>query len=284
MNLIKNVDGSWDYSKGRVRQDFDTIQRTINQLQAALIALQTQVNNIPPPPPAVISSANTPTTFDSDFLRSVATVPLSGLTGKGTITDPLGFDGSVIVDVDPTGALDGDGTIGSPLAVRVDGVTISINGSNELEVAGGGGGVSVQEARITITNAQILTLGSVPVVLVPSPGPGFVTQVLWVSTQYIPDPVTFYTPGCSGDLYYSSGGVFTAGKGSWHLATVVPGSSFDGVFSLGQQSAGPFIIQGTQIGPANCDIVLSGGNNTLATGTTGSVVEVTIGYVTLVAL
>jgi hypothetical protein len=35
--------------------------------------------------------------------------------------------------VDAAGALDGDGTDGDPLAVRVDGVTITINGSNQLE-------------------------------------------------------------------------------------------------------------------------------------------------------
>ncbi len=286
MQLIKNVDGTWGYSKQRVRQDLDTIQRTVNQLQATLLALKTQVNTPLPTPPAVVSSANTVTTFDDDFLRSVATVPLSGLTGKGTITDPLGFNGFLPIDVDPTGALDGDGTSGSPLAVRVDGVTITINGSNELVASGGGGGgITVNEARVTIPNAQILTLGTVPVVLVATPGPGFFTQVLWVSTQYHPDTSqpTFYTPGCSGNLFYASGGSYTTGKTLWNLATVVPGSSFDGVFSLGAQTNSPFLVQGVHIGPADCDVVLVGGNNTLAAGGTGSFVTVTIGYATLAA-
>lgn len=43
------------------------------------------------------------------------------------------------VVVDPAGALAGDGTIGTPLAVIVDGVTVIINGSNELEAVGSGG-------------------------------------------------------------------------------------------------------------------------------------------------
>lgn len=43
--------------------------------------------------------------------------------------------GGGAVDVDPAGALAGDGTVGSPLAVRVDGVSITINGSNDLEAA-----------------------------------------------------------------------------------------------------------------------------------------------------
>src|SRR5262245_56528207 len=40
--------------------------------------------------------------------------------------------------VDPYGALDGDGSIGSPLAVRVDNTTIIINGSNELQAVSSG--------------------------------------------------------------------------------------------------------------------------------------------------
>lgn len=160
MNLVKNVEGDWAQSKLKVRQDLDTIQRTINQLIAQVTAIQAAV----PTPPAVISSANTVTTFDDNFLRSVATVPLSGLTGKGTITDPLGFGGALSVDVNPAGALDGNGTSGSPLAVRVDGVTITIDGSNQL-VAAGGGGVAIQRATVTVANPAGKTLFSAPVQL-----------------------------------------------------------------------------------------------------------------------
>ncbi len=96
MNLLKNVDGEWDGpAKGFVRQDLDTIQRTINQIIQQISTLTAEAAV----PPAVLSAANTPTTFhdlagQSEFLRSVATKPGSGLTGKGTITDPLGFNGS----------------------------------------------------------------------------------------------------------------------------------------------------------------------------------------------
>lgn len=42
------------------------------------------------------------------------------------------ISGSSTVVVDPYGALDGDGTIGDPLAVRVDNATVFINASNNL--------------------------------------------------------------------------------------------------------------------------------------------------------
>lgn len=56
-------------------------------------------------------------------------ISVAGLSG--VLADPQ------TVDTDVAGALDGDGSVGSPLAVRVDGLTIQINVSNELEVVGG---------------------------------------------------------------------------------------------------------------------------------------------------
>ncbi len=57
--------------------------------------------------------------------------------GSGPPT-PIGPFPPVVIAT--AGALSGDGSITSPLAVRVDGSTIQINGSNQLEVIGGGGG------------------------------------------------------------------------------------------------------------------------------------------------
>jgi hypothetical protein len=61
----------------------------------------------------------------------------TGFSISGTTLNFSG--GAATVDVDPAGALDGDGSGGDPLAVRVDGVTVIINGSNELEATGTGG-------------------------------------------------------------------------------------------------------------------------------------------------
>lgn len=62
---------------------------------------------------------------------------ITALVGVGDV-DATGSGGLVIVD--PAGALSGDGTPATPLAVRVDGTTITINGSNNLEAIIGGGG------------------------------------------------------------------------------------------------------------------------------------------------
>jgi hypothetical protein len=87
----------------------------------------------------------------------------TGLAMTGTTLSAT-FSG-VVVDV--AGALDGDGTIGSPLAVKVDGVTIQINGSNELEVIGGGGGGS-QWSVLTngdVVNPELIFAGGDVVML-----------------------------------------------------------------------------------------------------------------------
>ena len=52
------------------------------------------------------------------------------------------FGGGGTVSVDAAGALNGDGSSGSPLAVNVDGVTVTVNGSNELVSASGSGDVA----------------------------------------------------------------------------------------------------------------------------------------------
>lgn len=77
-------------------------------------------------------------------LRGIGQVNLNDATGVldqdhgGTGTTTGLADASV--HVDPAGAIDGDGMTLTPLAVRVDGVTVLINASNELEATAGAGG------------------------------------------------------------------------------------------------------------------------------------------------
>lgn len=53
------------------------------------------------------------------------------------------------ITVDPAGALDGDGSSGSPLAVKVDGASVIINGSNQLEAPGAAGGITQLTGDVT---------------------------------------------------------------------------------------------------------------------------------------
>src|SRR5262245_35622525 len=79
---------------------------------------------------------------------------VTSLMGPEGPPGPAGPTGSI--SVNPLGALDGDGSGGSPLAVRVDGVTVDINASNELEVLATSATVSVAP------NAALDGDGSVP--------------------------------------------------------------------------------------------------------------------------
>lgn len=81
-------------------------------------------------------------------------IDVTGLSG--VLAEPQ------LVDVDPAGALDGDSAT-TPLAVRVDGVTIQINGSNELEAVGGGGGITQLTGDVTAgpgSGSQVATIAN----------------------------------------------------------------------------------------------------------------------------
>lgn len=67
-----------------------------------------------------------------------------------------------IVYVDPYGAIYGDGTIGSPLGVNVDGTSIGINEYNQLEFLGGADVLPfVNDYRLTLTSNTPVTTSDV---------------------------------------------------------------------------------------------------------------------------
>lgn len=140
MQLINNEAGTWEQSKTFLTQDFATIQKNINAILAQINALEAPT----PDPPAVIAPSNQVT-----IPSGVFTAHQGALLGNGLVTTPLAVnvDGTTItvntknqltgggVVVDAAGGLTGAGTAGSPLAVNVDGATITINGSNQLVAA-----------------------------------------------------------------------------------------------------------------------------------------------------
>lgn len=93
---------------------------------------------------------------------------------SGVLADPQ------TVATDPAGALDGNGSAGSPLAVRVDGVTIQVNGSNELETIVTASGVAV--VGITIDGAGVdITTGVKGFIRVPFTGT--ISKITLLSTD-----------------------------------------------------------------------------------------------------
>ncbi len=85
MNLTKNVSGTWEQMKNYLRADLDTIQRQVNQILGQINA-PVVPDKVPPP---ILSAANTATVFGKNFLTSVSLAPNSGLSGSGTVLDPL---------------------------------------------------------------------------------------------------------------------------------------------------------------------------------------------------
>ncbi len=176
MNLTKNVSGTWEQMNNYLRADLDTIQRNFNALQAELEALKTQVNTPAPVAPAIISAANKVTVPTGDFLSVVAIG--AGLTGDGRATNPLSAVGGQVVSVNPSGALDGDGTIPSPLGVRVDGSTIVINGSNQLQAASVSPFLYFTTA-VTTTFPSNLTIATTPIVVAAAASASIIVPIWW---------------------------------------------------------------------------------------------------------
>lgn len=239
MNLIKNVTGDWEASKQKLRSDLDEIQRNINNLTALVTAVTPPV----PIPPAVISSANTVTTFTGDFLRTVATVPLGGLTGNGTITNPLGFGGLSLV---VSSGLVGKGTSASPLGVNVDGSTITINGSNQLVASVASG--SLLTTTVTISRTQMETLSSSPFVLVGGVGGKTIIPigVITFTTQQRQFGANVNASLHYGALTQAIGGPITVVQGALTPGVVV---NFYGVAGLAPASsfASTLVIQGQSL-------------------------------------
>lgn len=81
--------------------------------------------------------------------------------GRQISEDGGGGGGAVVVD--PAGALGGDGSSGSPLAVRPDGASVIINGSNQLEAPGAAGGITQLTGDVTAgpgSGSEVATLAN----------------------------------------------------------------------------------------------------------------------------
>lgn len=80
---------------------------------------------------------------------------------------PTAIPSSGGVVVDPLGALDGVGTTPSPLAVRVDGTTVQINGLDQL-TAPGTSPFQLFQLTFNLVHPTVIPLNSAPIVVAPA--------------------------------------------------------------------------------------------------------------------
>ncbi len=107
----------------------------------------------------------------------VSVTALGGFPGGGTTflrDDGTFAAATAVVTVDPAGALDGDGSGGDPLAVRVDGETVIINDDNQLTA------VPPPSTGVPTNNTFLVSGG----------------QVVWVSAYtFLVSAATYYING-----------------------------------------------------------------------------------------
>lgn len=107
------------------------------------------------------SDANIVTTSAPGFAPKLSGDPNTFFNGAGEYVQV-----TADVLVGQFGALTGDGSVATPLSVRVDNSTIIVNGANELEVTGAGGGISQLTGDVTAgpgSGSQVATIGAAKV-------------------------------------------------------------------------------------------------------------------------
>ncbi len=120
----------------------------------------------------------------------------NALSGDGSSATPLNVnvDGTTVdvngsnqleslVVTDPAGALNGNGTPASKLAVSVDGTTIQINGSNQLISIPVGAPILTQ--TFTLSLGQMQTMSSSPVSVIPGVGGQKVVPIATVHKSHM---------------------------------------------------------------------------------------------------
>jgi len=187
--------------------------------------------------------------------------------GSAWVTYSDGGDG--LTNIDPAGAISGDGTSGSPLAVKVDGATIDINGSDELEVIGtfgidqltgdvtAGPGSGSQAASIAanavvtakinnkaVTYAKIQDISATKVVLGRKTAAAGVTEECTTS-----DILDFIASAAQGDiLYRGSAGWSYLAPGTDGKVLTTHGASADPTWETPSAGAGAMTLLHTGSG------------------------------------
>lgn len=189
-----------------------------------------------------------------------------------------GFTG---VSVDAAGALSGDGTIASPLAVKVDGATITIVGDQLVAASAGGMTVSIS-SKMTISNAQIAAGASIPN-LVAAPGAGLTIVPLFGVAYSVAPALNIFTT--TRDITLGYGASSASNHRLINFAGIIAGGSTQDARYIVGLNNGANILFGAAISadsPPNksIDVFFSGANSP---GGVLAFVTIQIVYVTLPA-
>lgn len=288
MKLTKNVDGDWPTSKQLLRQDLDTIQRNINQILAQINAIEADT----PVPPATISSAVTVTTYGADPLTSVATDPRGALLGKGTITDPLAVnvDGSTM-SINSSNQLVSSGlssvAVSGSGAITGDGtggspLAVAVDGATITivgnQLVAAGGANSISVASVTIADAAILTANTVPIQILSAASAGSYYEIVFGTLHFHNSGTRSYNSSTSASLFYAQGSTLATNP----ISTFgqFHAVTFNSYWDFATRVALLIQLTGAGENPDGGRIYLKASANSTATGAGLNSCTVHVGYIT----
>jgi hypothetical protein len=182
-------------------------------------------------------------------------VVLSGNTPGLAAVDATLADLATDASGDSTKALFGDGTFKVP--------------------AGGGGGVTVNSATVSLTSAQIKAAGGSPVTIFAAPGAGKMTQILFTIYEYTFLTAAYVYPGSLCALYYGASGTNGGAAADNNDGSVLTNTVNTTNTASYQQTAGnPTSLQ------ANQPLVYTTNDNSNPTTGSGTL-KITVFYVTV---
>ena len=192
---------------------------------------------------------------------------------------------ATLVNVSPTGALNGDGTLANPLAVKVDGITVNIV-NDKLSSSLIWGTINIITVKIVPDVARLAN--TAPILIIPAPGVNLYNEIIFATVRGFISGLWFYNAGLNAGLYYATGAGVPSTIKLWDIGTYIAGPTFNGWECFATQ-VGATIDVVTGVDPNNAPIYLkSGGNTTLSAGppfpSINDCVTIVVGYITRIIL
>lgn len=154
-------------------------------------------------------------------------------------------------------ALEGDGTKAHPLNVLVDGTTIDINASNQLETIGGGG-TTLNSVLRALTETELLNMKTSPVTLLAAQGVG--KRAIPIACLTHVDMTQNAAKNILFSLQYAAQILDITGTGTLFQSTGFGGSQYNSqVFPLDASFSNTIV-------PSNSAIIMKGNDDTTVGG------------------